>query len=84
MTTSRDVGLLASSDEEQLAYAHGQARVLITRDQDFLRLNAKGLEHSGMVYWTEQQRTVGQLIGAIDAMTIDHSSEDLTGRLFFL
>lgn len=84
VTTSGDAGLLAASDEDQLAFANKEGRLLITRDHDFLRLNARDNRHSGIIYWTERQRTPGQLIGSLATLTVDYSVEDLRGRVLFL
>ena len=40
VTTTPDVDLISSSDEEQTAYALAEGRVIITLDKDFLRINA--------------------------------------------
>jgi len=58
--TTSDAGLLGASDESQLAHAHREGRVLVTQDQDFLRLAAAGLAHSGIAY-----ARVGSSIGEI-------------------
>lgn len=84
VTTSGDMALLGASDEVQLAYATREKRLLITRDQDFLRLNARDRQHAGIVYWTERHRTVGQLIGALATLSVDYAAEDLQGRVLFL
>ena len=84
VTTSADAGLISASDAEQLAFALSEQRVVITRDQDFLRLAAQGIEHAGLVYWTERQRSIGQLIRALDALTLDAKAEELGGRVIYL
>ena len=84
VTTSSEAQLLAVRDEEQLASATREARVLVTRDQDFLRLNAGGIEHAGIVYWTERQRTMGQLVGALATLMLEFTAEDLHGQVRFL
>lgn len=38
VTTTAEEGLAAATDEQQLAFAAGQGRVLVTHDADFLRL----------------------------------------------
>ncbi len=48
VTTSPEKGLMGSSDEEQLAYALSQGRVIFTFDDDFLVLSSMGLEHWGL------------------------------------
>ncbi len=63
ITTSIEAGLITATDPEQLAFSLREGRLLITRDQDFLRLSAQGAEHAGIVFWTER-RSVGQLIRA--------------------
>ncbi len=84
VTTSSEAQLLAARDDEQLAFATQEARVLVTRDQDFLRLNASGIKHTGIVYWTERQRTTGQLVGALATMGLEFTAEDLHGQVRFL
>jgi predicted nuclease of predicted toxin-antitoxin system len=83
VTSSSAAGLLGAGDERQLEYAHSTGRLLITRDHDFLRLNATGVDHAGIIYWTERQRTVGQLIGALATLTIDYTEDELRGRVLY-
>ena len=83
VTTSRDAGLISASDEDQLAFARSQNRVLVTRDQDFLSLDAQGVEHAGIVYWTEK-RSLGQLVKDIDSLCFDETAEQIRGAVRFL
>ncbi len=61
VVTSQGSGLLAASDEEHLAQATADGRVIFTQDADFLRLHAKGLSHAGIVY-AHQQTPIGDVI----------------------
>ena len=61
VTTSPDEGLIGASDEEQLAYALSQGRVIFTFDDDFLVLSAMGLEHCGIIY-SHQRQSIGKII----------------------
>ena len=45
-----DAELRGVTDEEILAFALEQGRVIYTQDDDFLRLDAAGHEHAGIVY----------------------------------
>jgi hypothetical protein len=83
ITTSSDAGLLSASDEEHLDFGRRERRIVVTRDDDFLRLNAQGLDHAGIIYWTERQRTVGQLIGTLATMMVDYGENELRGRVLF-
>ncbi len=49
VSTTRDAGLGGEPDEEQLGFAYGEMRVLITHDSDFEALHKQGLEHCGVL-----------------------------------
>jgi len=53
--------MVAASDEEHLAFALRQGRVVFTQDADFLRLHAAGSNHAGIAY-VHQQTPVGDMI----------------------
>ena len=61
VTTSPDEGLIGASDEEQLAYALSQGRVVFTVDDDFLVLSSMGLKHCGIIY-SHQRQSIGKII----------------------
>ena len=82
-TTSTEMRLVGASDETQLAFALEHDRVMVTRDADMLRLNAQGVEHAGIVYWTEW-RSIGQLISALDMLSLEHPSDEMHGTVVFL
>jgi hypothetical protein len=46
VTTTPEAGLLHAPDEDQLAFAVSQGRVIISQDTDFLRIGVVGLEDS--------------------------------------
>ena len=50
ITTSTEAHLTGATDEEQLSFALMESRVLFTQDDDFLKLHADGVEHSGIAY----------------------------------
>lgn len=82
-TTSKDADLVGASDERQLGFALSEGRILVTRDRDLLVLHAAGVEHAGIVYWTEK-RTLGQLVRDLDSLCFDQNEEDLRGQVTFL
>lgn len=61
VVTSQGSDLVAASDEEHLVQAAAEGRVIFTQDADFLRLHAKGLSHTGIVY-AHQQTPIGDVI----------------------
>jgi predicted nuclease of predicted toxin-antitoxin system len=58
---SSEEGLFGASDQEQLAYALSQGRVVFTFDDDFLVLSSMGLEHCGIIY-SRQGQSIGKII----------------------
>ena len=42
MTTTVEADLIGASDDEQIAYALGETRAIVTHDHDFLALAAGG------------------------------------------
>lgn len=60
--TVREAGRSGDSDEKQLAFATREARVLVTFDDDFLKLDATGIPHAGIVFSQTGRHTVGELI----------------------
>ncbi len=81
--TVLDAGRLGASDEEHLALALSDARVIVTQDVDFLQLAALGHPHAGIVY-ASQQTSIGAMVRGL--MLIFHvlSAEDMMGTVEFL
>jgi uncharacterized protein with PIN domain len=59
--TTNEAGMLGASDEEHLALALQDGRVIFTQDADFLRLHAGGIDHAGIAY-ARQQLSIGDVI----------------------
>ncbi|MDQ2921814.1 MAG: DUF5615 family PIN-like protein [Acidobacteriota bacterium] len=55
VTTTNETGLRAKDDKTHLNFARDQNRVIVTRDQDFLRLVSGAANHPGIVYYTGSQ-----------------------------
>ena len=66
-----------------LAFALSASRVLVTRDTDFLVLNSQGVEHAGLVYWTERH-SLGFLIKELDSLCFDRTAEEMFGQVEYL
>jgi hypothetical protein len=84
VTTTPEAGLLQASDEVQLAYAVAQARVIVTQDADFLRIAAAGKESSGIVFYPDQGRLIGQVIRDLLLIWEVYEPEEIRNRVEFL
>ena len=84
VTTTSDAGLLSASDAEQLAYTHQTGRMLVTFDDDFLRLHATGKLHAGIAYCRQGTRSLGQMLRALIAIHDSMISPKIAGQVLFL
>lgn len=84
VTTSAEADLIGASDEEQLALATGEGRVLITHDDDFVRLHHLGAEHAGIGYCHQTKYSVGDLLQVLILLHGCISAEDMINRVEYL
>jgi len=84
VTTTKDARLLDASDEEQLAYAHANNRVIVSFDDDFLVLASRGIAHSGIAYCHQRQRSIGQVVNGLVLLWRQRTAEEMIGRIHFL
>lgn len=62
VTTPAEVGLLGVPDERHLAFAASRSSVIVTQDDDFLKLHSRSLRHGGIVYFHQQSKSVGEVV----------------------
>ena len=78
-----DAGLLGTPDEEHSTRARSESCVLFTQDDDFLRLHAADIEHSGIVY-TPQGTSIGDIIRGLMLVYQVLDAEDMLQNVEFL
>jgi hypothetical protein len=83
-TISNEAGLVGANDHEQIAFALVENRVLVTHDDDFLRLHSEGVSHSGIAYCKPNHRTIGQIVLRLAALGRQRTAEDVAGTVEFL
>ncbi|APW61650.1 DUF5615 family PIN-like protein [Paludisphaera borealis] len=81
VSTTPEAGLAGSGDEQQLAHCLANGRVLFTQDRDFLRLDAQGVPHAGVVYCVKDTKSVGELIQCLVLIWEIYEPADLAGRV---
>ena len=84
ITTTVEVRLRTKSDESQLAFASREGRVLVTYDDDFLKLAVTHANHSGIAYCNQTKYSIGQILEILLLMYEVYTSEDMMGRVEFL
>jgi predicted nuclease of predicted toxin-antitoxin system len=81
--TAQEADMLAASDEDHLALAVREGRVLFTQDADFLRLHARGVPHAGIAY-VRQQTPVGNIVRGLMLICQVLEPEDMLNHVEFL
>lgn len=84
VSTTAETGLLSATDEQQLNHAYQSNRVLVTFDDDLLKLHARGLPHTGIVYCKQQTRSIGQILRALVVLHESFTAEEVTGQVLYL
>jgi predicted nuclease of predicted toxin-antitoxin system len=84
VSTTAQEGLTAATDEQQLAFAARQGRVLVTHDSDFLRLHAGGHPHAGIVYCHQRRATIGAVVRGLVLIHAQLTRDDMIDHVEFL
>jgi uncharacterized protein with PIN domain len=84
VTTTPEQSMLSVSDEEQLAFALSQGRVIFTQDDDFLTLHQSGVNHAGIAYCKQGTRTIGEIINYLSLMDKVFDAVDMQRRVEFI
>jgi hypothetical protein len=81
VTTTPEAALMGATDEQQASYRLAEHRVLFTQDQDFLRLDAAGVEHGGVAYCAKDTKSIGELIQRLVLVWEIYEPEEMAGRV---
>ncbi|HKP13851.1 MAG TPA: DUF5615 family PIN-like protein [Blastocatellia bacterium] len=84
VTTAAEAGLLAAKDEDHLEHARRSRRVIVTHDDDFLNLHARGRPHAGIAYCRLGARTVGEMVQMLVLIYELMSPDEMAGRVVYL
>ncbi len=81
--TVAEAGMRGAADEQHLAWALAESRVIFTHDKDFLRLNAAGIEHAGIVYAT-RRLSIGEVVQGLMLVYQVLDPEAMRGHVEYL
>jgi len=84
VTTAAEVELLGADDEKHRAFALAGGRVLVTSDDDFLRLHAQHIAHAGIAYCRQGSRSIGEILRSLLLLHECFDAEDMRGRIEYL
>lgn len=78
-----DAALMGAADIAHVRFARSEHRVIVTQDDDFLRLAAGGESHAGIVY-APQHTSVSALIHGLLLIHRVLDAEEMFGHVEFL
>ena len=81
--TASEADLRGAADQHHLPLAMTEARVVVTHDDDFLRLHSQGHEHHGIIF-IGRQTPVGEVIRSLLMIEAVLSDEEMRGHVEFL
>jgi uncharacterized protein with PIN domain len=84
VATVSGVGLESADDPDVLAWALADGRVVVTHDDDFVRLHANGSAHAGVCYSHQRKHTVGGLLTMLLLVDACKSEAEMHGHLEYL
>jgi predicted nuclease of predicted toxin-antitoxin system len=84
VTTTTDAGLIGAEDEDHVAFALRENRVIFTNDRDFLRIAATGNPHAGIVYSAPEDSQIGVVIRYLAFMYECCASDEMANHVEYL
>ncbi|MCA1725936.1 MAG: DUF5615 family PIN-like protein, partial [Thermomicrobia bacterium] len=65
-------------------YAQRESRVIITHDDDFLRLARQDIHHAGIAYCHPRKRTLSEIIRQLTRLSNEKTPEQMMGQVVYL
>jgi hypothetical protein len=85
LRTAHEASMIERSDEDHLAFAAGEGRVLYSFNvSDYCRLHAQARSHSGIILAQQQLYSVGEQMRRLLRLSNRLSVEEMRNRVEFL
>jgi hypothetical protein len=84
VTTTADAHLLSADDPLHIGFALRDQRVIVTHDDDFLKLHAAGVEHCGIAYVHQRKYLLGELLQMLLLLDACYQAHEMAGRVEYL
>ncbi|MCY3779649.1 MAG: DUF5615 family PIN-like protein [Chloroflexi bacterium] len=82
--TARDLKKLRDDDPSHLQRAIEQNRVLVTYDDDFVKMAQQGVEHTGIVFVPTRYRNIGIVVKELRIFQARYTQNDVTNLVWYL
>jgi Domain of unknown function (DUF5615) len=84
VTTTTDADLISAADEDHLAFAVAERRIIVTHDPDFLRLHDAGHEHAGIVFCVRDRTSIGEMTRFLSLVHDVLTPDEISGQIEYL
>jgi len=82
--SARDLGVLGDEDIDHLKRATDMDRVLVTTDQDFLRLAAQGIEFAGVIFGIQENHSLGDWVNSLELICFVYEPDEMTNHVEYI
>lgn len=82
--TADDADAVGWPDEDVLAACLEDGRVVVTFDRHYLRFDAAGVRHAGIVYAPQNSRSIGEVVEFLLLLVDVYTPADMVGRLEYM
>ena len=82
--TTQQTSRCGESDTVELEFATAQARIMVTFDDDFLRLAASGIHHYGIAFCSVKRYTISELIYSLLILHSVLAPDDMIDHVEFI
>jgi hypothetical protein len=82
--TAQEAGRCGYDDDEQLAFATGLGRVMVTFDVDYQTLHNAGASHAGIAWAPARKYSIGELISCLALVHGVYTADEMMNHLEYL
>jgi predicted nuclease of predicted toxin-antitoxin system len=83
VVTATETGTVGLPDDQVLARCYTEGRLLITNDNDYLRLHNQGIPHAGIVFFAFGARSIGEMVAFLMLVVDVYSPDEIANRVEF-
>ena len=72
------------SDQNHLARATSEERVLVTTDSDFIDLATQGVEHASIIFGAQEKFSLGDWVKRLEIVCYVYTADDMRNHVEYL
>jgi predicted nuclease of predicted toxin-antitoxin system len=84
VSTTAEASLLGQSDEAQLEFARLERRIIVTHDDDFLKIVSLNRNHFGIAYCRKDAKVIGDIVKQLALIYEVLTPNEMQGQVEFI